>query len=495
MSSDSECDGSSWEIQKDIGNLAFKNGEFSASVEAYDRAILLQPTEPSLYSNRSMALIKLKKFDLAARDAERCLELDPSFFKAYQRLAVAYCANARFSEASVQLRKGHDHAVKAQNREVAKELETQLRNCALAATSLQQGEKLLAERNYAGAARSLGTALQLFPDTLEVALRFAEVKIMSDPDDAIQVLAKFSTSHNDNPRYFCARALATFYASSSGAKNALLFLREALSLDPDHVPAQKLLKKVRLAENLRTSANTAYAEKRWVEADDGYTQAIAIDPQNRRLNGVLFANRAATRLEMKNYPGALKDADSAIECGNDAPKIYARRARIHEHLGQWDDAVRDMSKAAESERSYEAEAREFKKRQRMSKRKDYYKILGVEKSCNAEDLKRAYKKSAFQWHPDKWANGTDEEKLLAEKNFKELGEAYSLLSDPQKRNLYDSGQMDNEAEGMRGGGGMGQDVDMMSMFNMMFAGGGGMPGGSRRRGNPFGGGGGTYYEF
>src|SRR3989475_1717337 len=67
----------------------------------------------------------------------------------------------------------------------------------------------------------------------------------------------------------------------------------------------------------------------------------------------------------------------------------------------------------------------------MAKR-DYYEVLGVEKSAGAEEIKKAYRKLAVKFHPDK--NPGDK---TAEEQFKELGEAYEALSDPQKRAAYD----------------------------------------------------------
>src|SRR5271170_3020266 len=67
----------------------------------------------------------------------------------------------------------------------------------------------------------------------------------------------------------------------------------------------------------------------------------------------------------------------------------------------------------------------------MAKR-DFYKVLGVERSADAEEIKKAYRKLALKYHPDKNPNDKS-----AEEKFKELSEAYEVLSDPAKRANYD----------------------------------------------------------
>jgi len=73
--------------------------------------------------------------------------------------------------------------------------------------------------------------------------------------------------------------------------------------------------------------------------------------------------------------------------------------------------------------------------------KDYYKILGLEKSASDNDIKKAYRKLALKYHPDKNKSPGAEEK------FKEIAEAYEVLSDPKKRNIYDT----QGSQGLSGG--------------------------------------------
>ena len=116
----------------------------------------------------------------------------------------------------------------------------------------------------------------------------------------------------------------------------------------------------------------------------------------------------------------------------------------------------------------------------MSKR-DYYEVLGVAKDVNEADLKKAFKRLAMKFHPDR--NPDDKE---AEESFKEAKEAYDVLSDPQKRAMYDQYGHDAVGAGMGGGpGGFGGGASFSDIFGDVFgdifgggrAGGGG--GGSR----------------
>ena len=108
----------------------------------------------------------------------------------------------------------------------------------------------------------------------------------------------------------------------------------------------------------------------------------------------------------------------------------------------------------------------------MAKR-DYYEVLGVDKNASANDIKKAYRKLAIQYHPDK--NPDDKN---AEEKFKEAAEAYSVLSDPDKRARYD--QFGHEGLGGAAGGGFngaGMDMnDIFSMFGDIFGGRGGFGG-------------------
>ncbi|KYP16226.1 molecular chaperone DnaJ [Flavihumibacter sp. CACIAM 22H1] len=101
----------------------------------------------------------------------------------------------------------------------------------------------------------------------------------------------------------------------------------------------------------------------------------------------------------------------------------------------------------------------------MSAKRDYYEILGIAKSASAEEIKKAYRKVAMQYHPDR--NPGDK---TAEEKFKEAAEAYEILSDADKRAQYDRyghAGVGNGARGFGGGGNMNMD-DIFSQFGDIF---------------------------
>lgn len=90
----------------------------------------------------------------------------------------------------------------------------------------------------------------------------------------------------------------------------------------------------------------------------------------------------------------------------------------------------------------------------MATKTDYYDILGVSKGASSEEIKKAYRKQALEWHPDRHKD----DKEAAEKRFKEINEAYQVLSDSQKRSAYDQYGPDAFSPGgMPGGGFNGQN--------------------------------------
>lgn len=126
----------------------------------------------------------------------------------------------------------------------------------------------------------------------------------------------------------------------------------------------------------------------------------------------------------------------------------------------------------------------------MAKR-DFYEVLGVSKDASESDIKKAYRKAAMKYHPDKFSGASEEERKDAEEKFKEVNDAYQVLSDTNKKAQYDrfghAAFEQGGGAGAGGFGGFGNAEDLGDIFSSFFGGGfGGFEG--------FGGGGGRAHQ-
>lgn len=121
-------------------------------------------------------------------------------------------------------------------------------------------------------------------------------------------------------------------------------------------------------------------------------------------------------------------------------------------LQNYDDANIDYQKAKEldpskyfifnnhqDDKEIEKKIEEAKQQNQKKMKKDYYKILEIDKNATTEDIKKAYRKLAKKWHPNRNNSGTEEEKKQAEKRFKDINDANIILNDPKKRKIFDCG--------------------------------------------------------
>lgn len=149
---------------------------------------------------------------------------------------------------------------------------------------------------------------------------------------------------------------------------------------------------------------------------------------------------------------ALKDINQSIALNDAYTKAYLRRGSIYMSLNMFEEARYDFQKVKERE-PYNQDAikslEQAKKEEKIAKKRDYYKILGLEKTANENDIRKAYKKLAIKWHPDK-NNQSEESKKLAEKTFRDINDAFTVLSDTKKKQMYDSGIDPNNPEEANG---------------------------------------------
>lgn len=210
-------------------------------------------------------------------------------------------------------------------------------------------------------------------------------------------------------------------------------------------------KRAKILKKKKDDGNEAYKSCKFQEAINLYTQALEIDPLNKKTNAKLYFNRATVLARLTKLKDAIADCTAALNLDENYLKALLRRAKCYMDLAEYDEAVKDYEKACKMDKSRDNKKllQDAKQALKRSKQKDYYKILGINRLATDDEIKKAYRKRALVHHPDRHANATDTEKKEQEKKFKEVGEAYGVLSDARKRARYDNGQdMDDFDGGM-----------------------------------------------
>ncbi|KAL2181954.1 uncharacterized protein P884DRAFT_190934 [Thermothelomyces heterothallicus CBS 202.75] len=465
---------------KNEGNKFFKAGDYTHAIEFYTKAVVLQPNSTTYLGNRAAAYMSAGKYKEALADCKRAADLDPHNSKILLRLARIYTSLGQPEEAVATFGRIRP-APSAKDMAPAKEM---LRHVRAAQQALEDGTAASMVLHPLDMAEKLLGPGVLRPRKWQLMRGEALLK-MGDANslgEAQNIAMSLLRQNNQDPEGLVLRGRALY--SQGDNDKAVQHFRKALSCDPDFKDAVKWLRTVQKLERMKEDGNTQYKAGRWQAALDLYTSALEVDPTNKGTNSKILQNRALCRIKLKQYEDAIADCERAISL--DPQYIKARKTKANA-LGlaeKWEAAVREWKAIQEldpEDRTIAKEVRKAELELKKSQRKDYYKILGIDKNATDNEIKKAYRKLAIVHHPDKNPGDAD-----AEARFKDISEAYETLIDPQKRERYDSGVDLADPSDMFGGGGMGGGIDPEIIFSMMggmggggpFGGGGGFPGGA-----------------
>ncbi|KAI0071577.1 TPR-like protein [Panus rudis PR-1116 ss-1] len=465
---------------KEKGNTAFKASKFQEAIDLYSKAIELNGSEPTYYTNRAAAYMALKKFKPALTDCQQAanLQSDAPSPKTLVRLARCQLSTGSTAPALSTLRTAlsldpkNTAAIQLQKK--VQDLEGHVKNY----------EKAMGKKDWGMARIALDKCMQMIEGEggdipLQWRLWKVELEVAKGNWDAANTAANEALrSEPNSPDALALRGLVLFLSTKSA--QALQHVFSALRLDPGHEPAQRLRKRIKDVDRLKEEGNVAFRGGRLQEAVDKYTEALdrigdsEQEGKGGHIRAMLLSNRATTLVKLERWEDALADTEASLTLNPASFKALRTRARINLQLEKYDPAVTDFKAAIEqaemegSDADVRALKSELKKAElalKRSKTKDYYKILGVSREATETEIKKAYRRESLKHHPDK---GGDEEK------FKLIAEAHQVLSDPHRRQRYDDGDDDDDMNGMGGMGGM--HMDLSELFAQFHGGGFGGPG-------------------
>lgn len=326
--------------------------------------------------------------------------------------------------------------------------------------------------------RNFDEAIQICEQTLEFAEKNASVTETDCQSKDTDCSKSMGRSHS---RFWRWRIMSKsyFYVGKLEEANDLLQKHEKVKPVIDKYPESSTSFPVTVCELLRlkTAGNEAFQAGRHLEAVELYTAALALNTESRSFTAICFCNRAAAYQALGQITDAIADCSLAIALDSNYKRAISRRATLHEMIRDYGQAGNDLRKltsllemrSEDKNSTSGALGRSTSNltdlnqaRMRLSTVEeeaqnggtlDMYMILGIERSCSATDVRKAYRKAALRHHPDKagqflarsengddrvWREIAEEVHSDADRLFKIIGEAYAILVDTSKRLQYDT---------------------------------------------------------
>ncbi|CAO2824257.1 unnamed protein product [Amaranthus hypochondriacus] len=415
---------------------------------------------------RASQSIKVKRYSEALEDLNAAIEADPALSEAYSRRASVFRELCRYEESEVNYKKFLE--LKPGDVDAEREL-AQLQQ---ARSALETASSLFDSGDFKKALEYVGKVVLVFSPACSKAKNL-KVKLLLASKDYSGVIAETGYILKEDESdldALLARGRAYYYLADHDV--AMRHYQKGLRLDPEHSELKKAYFGLKKLEKKTKSAEQNVEKGKLRLAVEDYKAALALDPDHVAYNVHLQLGLCKLLVKLGRGKDALSSCSEVLNIDEELTEALVQRGEAKLLTEDWEGAVADL-KAAAQKSSQDMSIREAlmraEKALKLSKRKDWYKILGVSKTASIAEIKRAYKKLALQWHPDKNADNREE----AENKFREVAAAYEVLGDEEKRVRYDRGE-DEDGMGMGGAGGGG--------FGF-----GGF--------DPFGGGGGQQYTF
>nr|XP_018911332.1 PREDICTED: uncharacterized protein LOC109040028 isoform X1 [Bemisia tabaci] len=417
---------------KENGNVFFTRKMYNEALIFYNKAIQLNNSSAPFFGNRSACYMMLGNYSKAAVDASSSILIDPAYIKGHVRLLKCYIALGEVSSATETLQK--IQSMESVSNSVQNEVE--ILNTLKSKT--RDVLKAMESKNYAAAIPLINTALSIAPASSNFNFMKAECHVHLHQFNEAKTLAnKIKEVDQSTSVFICG--LCFYYEGNIEMAITCFETSNFPSKSPNLQKSVDFFKKALEFRKLKSEGNQMFERGQLAAAYELYSKGLNIDPTNKAANSKLYFNRGTVNFRLNKLKDAVLDFSQAIDFDNNYFKALTKRGQCYIKLNEYEKAVYDFEKVFKNEPTYENKKMldDAKAMATQSKRKDYYRILGLAKTASSDEIKKAYRKLALVHHPDRHVNSSETEKVNEEKKFKELGEAYAVLSDPVKKVDYD----------------------------------------------------------
>jgi len=433
----------------EMGRKMMAAGQLADALTHYHAAIDHDPANYMTYFKRATVFLAMGRSKSALPDLDKVITMKPDFVSARLQRGNIHLKQGTFEDARrdfedvLQLAPDNDEALR--KLEEVQPLEQ----------VLSDAEKLLRYHDFHGAIERLSTLIEKLPwDVRLRELRADAYTHLGDVFKSISDLRAVTKLRPDSRKTH--RQISLLHYSAGEHEESLAEIRECLKLDPDDSDCKPHYNKVKKLAKQYAAITKAISEERW--EDCRLKAETAKKTESEEVHYLVKTNRLLCHC--LRHSGSAEDAisacDLALHYDADSFDALMDRGEAKLLLEKYEEALDDFQKAKSVDQESRKAQDAIERAQRLvkqSKKRDYYKILGVKRNSAKKDILKAYKTLARQWHPDVFKD--EKEKEAAQKKFIEIAAAKEVLTNDEKRQQYDNGQDPLDPEAQQGGGGGG----------------------------------------
>ncbi|XP_009465334.1 PREDICTED: dnaJ homolog subfamily C member 3 [Nipponia nippon] len=425
------------EKQLEMGKKLLAAGQLADALSHFHAAIEGDSDNYIAYYRRATVYLAMGKSKAAIRDLSKVVELKQDFTSARLQRGHLLLKQGKFDEAEDDF-KNVLKSNPSNNEE--KEAQTQL-------TKSDELQRLHSQALSAYQQEDYEAAISLLDEILAVCVWDAELRELraecyikeGEPSKAISDLKAAAKLKNDNTEAFYK--ISRIYYQLGDHELSLSWTDGII-----HLFAHKWF----LPQNL---FKEFIREGRYEDAVNKYDAVMKTEPEVP-----IYATRAKERIchclsKNQQATEAIKVCTEVLQL--EPTNVNALKDRAEAYLLEdlYEEAIKDYETAQANSENDQQIREGLERAQRMlkqSQKRDYYKILGVKRNARKQEIIKAYRKLASQWHPDNFQS--EEEKKQAEKKFIDIAAAKEVLTDPEMRRKFDAGEDPLDAESQQGGG-------------------------------------------
>jgi len=403
---------------------AYGNAQFQHALNLYTKAIKYadKTNVETIFSNRSACFLMLHQPKACLSDISQLSEEAKKSTKILKRTMKCYVAMGDLAKAY------HVHPADE--------------TVATALPELQEAMQFQEVNQWASALGKWQKLHALFPDTIPFLCQLCTAYYKTDDSEKAQAALAEAVQRNSllasDSLVLHELARSCYFQGFEYFRLAQKYIERCGEVHPEATQLRATMKRL---DHLKATGNEAFQRHDWSTAVEHYSEAMEVDPSNMRTMKILLCNRAAAYKELGNARGGVDDCSRVIAMDALFTKAYVRRARCYLILEDYENAHKDFMAAHKldpEDRDISAESKNCEIKMQREANRDYYELLGVSRTTFSEkELKQKYRELSLRWHPDKCVSFSEEERTVAERKFKLISEAYSVLSDMQKRREYD----------------------------------------------------------